>query len=422
MQVRATAVILKAYKEGNRPPAITIASLSVSSKLPDLDDLREVLNMQHLVRSLEYKYFTSPPVHHHSIETMFDNIHPESYRTQRQKLRGKFSHGPEFPNSENATIDSFRDSFYRAMYRLFLAGAMLARPYMEPLFHGREEGGKSSLHLRFGHDQYSSEDTDYSLDNRPTKAELAYFRQFPVYNFDVFDWSETGKWRDREYETCFGPFASWIVEDGRMRERDKSQDWTPSQPEWAENSADVGAVRELMLLLVAYDQSNTLFSHQDCVPESYLQNPGHRTVSIIRLNSFQVDQVVLPAAFEDARLGNIYHRFHPALEGTKGEDISYQFCVTFATWVLDQKRRNYIFNEVYPEPHPVFDLWHFALRRYLNLGFKSKTFQEPRAWTPEYGESIWDKEVITAEIFYNPYWACVQKYEPGMVSWRPEDQ
>ena len=81
---------------------------------------------------------------------------------------------------------------------------------------------------------------------------MAYIRQYPVYNFDVLDWSEIGQWRNQEYEACFGPFATWIIKDGRMREQNEPRDPNDTEPAWAENRVDIGAVRELMLLLVAY--------------------------------------------------------------------------------------------------------------------------------------------------------------------------
>jgi len=49
---------------------------------------------------------------------------------------------------------------------------------------------------------------DSSEDGHPRAEDIAYIHQFPIYNYDVTDWSEIGLWRNREYKTYFGPFAS----------------------------------------------------------------------------------------------------------------------------------------------------------------------------------------------------------------------
>jgi hypothetical protein len=62
-----------------------------------------------------------------------------------------------------------------------------------------------------------------------------------------------------------------------------------------------------------------------------------------------------------------------------------------------------------PGPPAMLELWHFALRHYLHLGFRSKTFWMPRR--PMYTQSLWWKEVGRGEIFISPNWAPVQKYK-----------
>jgi hypothetical protein len=100
----------------------------------------------------------------------------------------------DIPGAKNATVDSFRNGFYRAIYRLLLAGAVLARPYMAPLFQAREEG-KEGFFGRYGLEDYTQkywEKIDISEDGPPRPEDVAYIRQFPVYNYDVTDWSKIG--------------------------------------------------------------------------------------------------------------------------------------------------------------------------------------------------------------------------------------
>lgn len=392
-------------------------SLSGKSKLPNVAELKEVLNMQHLVRCIEYMYFHSTLSHATYEDTLFDGGRYPPAQRQSEMVQ------EESPGVQNTKLDSFRNYFYRAMYRLLLAGAVLARVYMAPLFQEREQGGKGVFFMRFGTEygtMYWDETIGDSEDTYPTEADIAYLRQFPVYNFDVADSSEIGQWRNREHETCFGEFASWIIGDGRAREEADPQSPEDVEPEWAESRADIGAVRELMLLLVAYDHFNVQFEN-DLRKRSrggpYMQKAGNRTVTIVRFGYFQVEEITMPAAVEDLTDTYLYAEYHPALEGSAGEDVPYQFDVWYAMRVLEENMRDsgVMYNRENPGPPPMLELWHFALRRYLNLEFKSGAFWRPRSISA-YSESIWYKEVGGGDIFINSNWAVVQKYKASVVS------
>lgn len=423
--MRATAIVLKAYQAGTHPPLVEMNSLSGNSKLPDLAELKEVFNMQYLVQCIEWMYFNSKELHlGERPENLFVHMKYGHYPTERRRFPECLSEG--IPGAENATTDSFRDGFYRAMYQLLLAGAVLARAYMAPLFRAKEEGGKEGFFARTGLEDYVLKywaEIDPS-EVGPTRAEdIAYIRQFPVYNYDVTDWSEIGLWRNREYETSFGPFASWIIENGRKRQQNEPQDTNDTEPDWAEKPTDVGAVRELMLLLVAYSQFSPRFLNvsweKNYGGTTYLKKQGNRTVSIVRFGVFQIEEVTMPAAFEDLTTGYLLADYSPALKGLQGEDIPYQFDVCYVVGILDLIMRNgYANNRENPGPPAMLELWHFALRRYLNLGFRSKMFWMPRR--PLSMESTWWKEVGRGEIFISPNWAPVQKYKLGVISWDHE--
>ncbi|KAF8851656.1 hypothetical protein BDZ45DRAFT_808142 [Acephala macrosclerotiorum] len=425
MAVRATAIVLKAYQAGTSPPVVAMNSLSGNSKLPDVAELKEVFNMQYLVRCIEWMYFNSRELHLGECEdNLFKDMKYGHYPSDQRRFPECLS--KDIPGAKNATIDSFRDGFYRAMYRLLLAGAVLAKPYMAPLFQARKEGGKDGFFNRCGLEDYSHkywDKIDKSEDGPPRPEDIAYIRQFPVYNYDMADWSDVGLWRNREYESCFGPFASWIIEDGRKRQQNEPQDPNYTVPEWAENPTDVGAVRELMLLLVAYDHFSSKFQNPIWArtgEAAYTKKQGNRTVSIVRFGIFQIEEITMPAAFEDLTTGYLSAAYHPALEGSQGEDIPLQFDIWSNTvGLLDHRKRNHHDrNRENPGPPAMLEVWHFALRRYLNLGFRSKTFWMPRR--PFYMQSLWWKEVGRGEIFLNPNWAPVQKYKPGVVSWDHE--
>jgi hypothetical protein len=176
-----------------------------------------------------------------------------------------------------------------------------------------------------------------------------------------------------------------------------------------------------MLLLVAYDHFSSKFSiRAKTGGATYINKQGNRTVSIMRFGVFQIEEITMPATFEDLTTGRLSVDYHPTLKGSQEDDIPYQFNVwSVIRGLLDQRKRNrHSYNGENPGPPAILEVWHFALRLYLNLGFRSKTFWMPRR--PLYIQSLWWKEVGRGDIFISPNWAPVQKYRPGVVSWDHE--
>jgi hypothetical protein len=99
------------------------------------------------------------------------------------------------------------------------------------LFSERGRRGKVHFFLRCGTGygiDYWTEDIQEVIDtcrgaeeelNYPTEEDFAYICQSPVFNYDIPDWSENGQRRNREYHTCLGPFASWIIDDGESKNK-----------------------------------------------------------------------------------------------------------------------------------------------------------------------------------------------------------
>lgn len=97
----------------------------------------------------------------------------------------------------------------------------------------------------------------------------------------------------------------------------------------------------------------------------------------------------MPAAVGDLTDAYLYAEYHKALKGSVGQDVPYQFDVSYTIRVLKQRMRDLdlIYNREDPAPPPMLELWHFTLRRYLNLRFKSGTFWMPHSILT-YSESI----------------------------------
>lgn len=268
---------------------------------------------------------------------------------------------------------------------MLLASAVLARAYLEPLLRTREETDKvtkNRFFLCWGLEDYWSQefgDLGYQpgTDDNPTEADIAYIRQSPEYNFDIPDWTEIGQWRHQEYEACFGLFAFWIVEDGRRRKQNERKNPNNIEPSWARDRADIGAARESMLLLVAFDH---WIDYSEPRYGSPKQKQRNRTATIVRFGNFQVEKISMSAAFEDLTDTNLYaEKVHPALVGTKIEDITLQFDFFVASYLLPGQTRSSIpYHKEHPGPPVVLELWNSALRRQLDLKFKSGLF-----WIPQ---------------------------------------
>lgn len=81
-----------------------------------------------------------------------------------------------------------------------------------------------------------------------------------------------------------------------------------------------------MLLLVAYNQFSLKFSISIWAKTggaAYINKQGNRTVSIVRFGVFQIEEMTMPAIFEDLTTGHLSADYHPALKGSQGDDIPY---------------------------------------------------------------------------------------------------
>jgi len=90
---------------GTLPPVVTIKSLSGYSKPPELAELKEVFNMQYLVRSIEHMYFNSKELRLGDYEdNLFQNLSGHYPAVQR---RFPECLSEDIPGAKNATIDYF---------------------------------------------------------------------------------------------------------------------------------------------------------------------------------------------------------------------------------------------------------------------------------------------------------------------------
>ncbi|KAL2067658.1 hypothetical protein VTL71DRAFT_15754 [Oculimacula yallundae] len=399
MAVRATAIVLKACQAESPPPPFTsMYALSGVVQKPTLEELEEVLNMQHLVRCIEYMYFNS----FEDCTTLFGGVMvPSEFRDYRRD------------DEDEGQAEDRMNRFYRAMYQLFIAGAVLYRPYTEPFWEAKNLSNTAFIRhcrvLRDLHDPASFTDSDTEL-----------CRKFPVYNYDVDDDTEVGEWRENEYEDIFGPFTSWLVEEAYSR-HPPERTLELNRPEVAyqnpEQTKADRAVQDLMCLLVGYEHMITKFTNGD---ESYgfgrylykTDSPGPqaRKVTVILFGVFRVEEITMPSNIEDTESGLLPINIHPSLKDTDQEHFDIPHILNH----LDDASRNPHIDTSggeHPYPPATFQLWFFALRRYLDLGFRHNAFWQWR-------ECMWWEDVGGGRVFHDPSWAPVQPYEAGRVSWR----
>lgn len=114
--MRATEIVKEAQKAGKLPPdPFPIVELSGNVRSPSFDEFKKTLDVHHFARCIEHILSLPDDGSRHSC--YLDDI-------------------PEEP----LTLRRWRENLHRAIYRVMLAGAVLARAYHEPLFFSRTEG------------------------------------------------------------------------------------------------------------------------------------------------------------------------------------------------------------------------------------------------------------------------------------------
>jgi hypothetical protein len=153
-----------------------------------------------------------------------------------------------------------KERFYRAMYGVLTAGVVSSGAYNAPFYYAEKEGHTEFLERCCAQKQTLSD------------KDVEYLRQFPVYDYDAPDESESGRWRDQEHEVLFGTFSEWLFEEGKRRGREKKLDpieieeydeidsGSRTEPE-SLDSAQAGAVREVKMLVAAYEHLHRKFTN-----------------------------------------------------------------------------------------------------------------------------------------------------------------
>ena len=350
-QVRATKIVANAQSNGTKPPhPFPVRELSGNVKRPLLEEMKTVLNFQHLARCVECMIFNWKA------------------GTDMLLARAKTSH---YYGERNERI-------YRGIYNVLLAGAVCFQPYNAPFFQAAKEERVDFL--------------ERCAKGSPlTDEQLAYLKQFPVYDYRVDDNSDRGRWKYKEYESLFGEFAQWLVEDGARRGAmqnlgptgiltETTDDGATFEQDWWAGKkfghSGTGSIHEIKILIGVYEYfypkvfSNALRDEfirrrpRRINPEEI---PDERVVTVVIFGDFQLVQISMPPIVEDAKERFLFAKPCSDLPATGTIQVRK---ILKLIEHHDQHSR-----DSYPPPPVEFELFSFILRKYLGLKFQANTFE-----------------------------------------------
>lgn len=328
------------------PHPFPLKELSGDIRKPTLEDLKQVFDLRHLARCVEEMYV--------------DKDH--------NRLRNDYRD----PHDSAAAM---RERLHTSIYRVLFAGAVLTRPYLEPLF-------------------LAPPDLLYRL-HRPTSDKpwlspkgLEYLERFPVYRLEA---------TDEEWEPVFGDLAQWLVDDAKSTATPVKYP-PPRNPTRSPldhlNSDDRGCLQEVVFFLAAYEHMIDKFFNQNIVDTSDEEMeegltvpppfPGDvRDVSTAMFGMFRPERVSMPAKVEDASRSCLlnYPLGHYPRDNSVLPKVS--------PWNTDVRgllggiqglfgRPNY--RNGWPSPPPSLRFVEFVMRKFFQVGFRDEVFDEENCW------------------------------------------
>ncbi|PVH69679.1 hypothetical protein DL98DRAFT_166698 [Cadophora sp. DSE1049] len=316
------------------------------------------------------------------------------------------------------------------MYRMMLAGAVLARAFHE-LFKRAEKEGRTEFRDKFSDLQCGKE-----LASKPTEEDIEYLRQFPVYNFDPDDDTDVGKWKDQEYEKTFGPFADWLIKAGRVRgvqdkmtysDCDLEECLLLSDAEIEFDEPTQGVLWELVLSMGACEHSDinqaTTSANSQYDSDSRPELMGKsREVMVVMFGTFQVEVITMPLNIDSQT--NHYLTAHPLVSGRLRETelfskahsdaytspISIDICSTIEHLASKSRRAHGDLSDGHEPPHPLFHLFVSIAKKYCNSSFFPGTFDEAK-------ESDYLSQIVWGGIFKTTEWYLpFERYRPASAT------
>ncbi|KAK5657211.1 hypothetical protein OQA88_3269 [Cercophora sp. LCS_1] len=276
--MRATKVVRDALEAAGRlPPApFPFKTLSGAVRKPDVHELRVVLDLRHFADCCLHMY----------------------RHWELQDSRGNSGRGwPPDDDPEHQKRAQLR--FHRATYRALLAGAVLCRRFLEPLFLAPTDGPKDFLVPHF-----EPENRGYPVEPL-TPEDMSYFKRFAVYNPDA---------SMEDLEPSFGPLARFLLDDIQMHSDSDHVKVTPNRAKLFGTKEPLDS-RQLSCL---QDIVGFIFGFQEISEKSFKlgyddneeniyyglvvpQIPQRaRKVFVVQFGIFRPGRIYLPANVEDS--------------------------------------------------------------------------------------------------------------------------
>ncbi|KAK4447147.1 hypothetical protein QBC34DRAFT_410526 [Podospora aff. communis PSN243] len=191
--VRATKVVCDSLSADRLPSPhqlYPIQKLSGTSRLPTIDELRQVNDLQHFGRCVEHLTLLNAPRRQPAVWF-------EPGVTVLQATVGWPRDDPRFPEAQRL----WRERLYRNIFRLMICGACLAGPFHQPFFYEGPDKPKSLLRIF----------TD-ACPPHAMNRERDFLLRFPVYNGTYFNCLPV----DPDELEVLSPLAHWLAEDMRL--------------------------------------------------------------------------------------------------------------------------------------------------------------------------------------------------------------
>ena len=371
-QVRATNLVCDAFQADRLPPRL-VPLLGPNIRKPNICELKQVRDLQHLARCVEHMDFRGP--------RQVGDLHPPE--------------GPwDLSNGEHIRM---RDRFHCAIYRTLFAGAVLTREYLEPLFLAPIQGPPGFLGRLV-----TGLGGDKDLMGLGQK-DIEYLERFPVYDL------EAGQ---EKWEPAFGDLASWLLDDIETT----FTKVTPECPsrEIGMDAEQLGRLQEVTFFHAAYELltdkifykylSHPAYEEWDPIPPPF---PGRvRKVSVAMFGIFRPEKVRMPEKVQDSSdcflVNKPLKRKQQPMPTT--QDGRVPDCQTLTPWAADVRwvldilhhrsgRPN--LRDGYPSPPPALRFLEYLLAKFFRARFKC----EPGSFD---GESRTYMEDYTLGFLTNP--------------------
>ncbi|KAG2414762.1 hypothetical protein HFD88_005950 [Aspergillus terreus] len=316
-------------------------------------------------------------------------------------------------SKKSAEWTTWRERFYRSIYRSFLLGPVLCRVYQEPLVPAANQP-KNFL------DRFAERSERRPLDL--SRAEMDYLLTFPVFNLEAFE----------THEPVYGLLADFFMGQSQPDVHDQLPT-TPMYPAEANPDGTIdrahasAAYAAMVQCLLSY---MVMWSNRNFFTNEVSKEPSHkRTLRLVRAIKFYPEEISMPVHPRDAKHTPMSQRY--LTTGGSTDSSAWTDNARYLEEVLDCMYESSGQPNTYENnlraPFPPLQIFQFIARRYLGLRFMKNAFEievgAPDDWFishpntgqiylgiwPERGRSGWPGrlepmfDVVDSEREYLPY-------------------